>query len=97
MDPNYDPLDETNIRPQVGFRLREGSYDYHEFANSLSERFLNYYDILLFGSENGEVPGAVRFKWDTPSAVVDSATEWLRSQSYVLTVNPTYGGPIGAA
>src|SRR5262245_55331685 len=71
MDQNYDPRDETDVRPQVGFRLREGSYDYDEFVTALTNRFLSYHDILLFDPENGETPGVVRFKWDTPGAVVD--------------------------
>ena len=97
MDANYDPRDETDCRPQVGFRLREGAYDHSQFCASLSKQFLGCHDILLFDAEGGEVPGTIRFEWDTVSTVVDRTAEWLRSQSYVLSVNPSYGGPIGAA
>jgi hypothetical protein len=97
VNPNYDPRDETDSRPQVGFRLKEGSYDHRQFFASLSNQFLSCHDILLFDAEDGEVPGTIRFEWDTESTVVDHTAEWLRSQSYVLSVNPSYGGPIGAA
>ena len=97
MDPNYDPRDETDFRPQVGFRLKEGAYDHRQLFASLSKEFLGCHDILLFDAEDGEVPGAIRFEWDTLSTVVDRTAEWFRSQPFVLSVDPHYGGPIGAA
>jgi len=38
MDRNYDPRDETDVRPQVGFRLKEGAYDAHSFFEKFRER-----------------------------------------------------------
>jgi hypothetical protein len=97
MSPNYDPRDETDVRPQVGFRLKVGSYDHGEFFASLGKQFLTCHDMMLFDPTNGEVPGVVRFEWDTARTVVDRTAEWLRSQPHVLSVHPMYGGPIGAA
>ena len=97
LDPNYDPRDDTDARPQVGFQLKAGSYDHRELLASLRVRFQRYHDMMLFDPVDGEIPGTIRFEWDTPGAVVDEAAEWLRSQSYVLKVFPSYGGPIGTA
>ena len=97
MNRNYDPRDETDIRPQVGFRLKEGAYDPHSFFEKVRERELSYHDLMLFDPSHGEVPGVVRFDWDTPTTVVDSTAEWLKSLPYVLSVFPNHGGAIGAA
>ena len=97
MNRNYDPRDETVIRPQVGFRLKEGAYDPHSFFERVRERELSYHDLMLFDPSHGEVPGVVHFDWDTPTTVVDSTAEWLKSLPYVLSVFPNHGGAIGAA
>ena len=97
MDRNYDPRDETDVRPQVGFRLKEGAYDAHSFFEKFRERELSYHDLTLFDPSDGEVPGVVRFDWDTATTLVDTTAEWLKSLPYVLSVFPNYGGPSGAA
>ena len=97
MNQNYDPRDETDIRPQVGFRLKEGAYDADSFFQKFRERELNYHDLMLFDPSDGEVPGVVRFDWDTAITLVDTTADWLKSLPYVLNVSPNYGGPIGAA
>jgi hypothetical protein len=97
MHPNYDPRDDTHVRPQVSFRLKPGSFNVHEFLTSLRERLQSYHDMGLFDPTDGEVPGVVRFAWDTPRSVVDNTADWLRSLPNVLRVAPHYGGPIGAA
>jgi len=97
MDPNYDSRDETDVRPQVGFRLRRGAYDSRVFFRDLSQRVRKYHDLMVFDAENGEVPGTIRFAWDTPTAVVDQAADYLRSLPFVIGVFPGYGHPIDAA
>ncbi len=47
MHPNYDPRDDTQVRPQVGFRLKPGSSNVHEFLTSLRERLQSYHDMGL--------------------------------------------------
>jgi hypothetical protein len=94
---HHDPRDDSEVRPQVGFRLRAGAYDAHSFSDTVRKRLPSYHDLMLFDASDGEVPGVVRFDWDTASAVVDTAAEWLQSLPYVLKVFPHHGGPIGAA
>lgn len=97
MDLNYDPRDETEIRPQVGFRLKAGGYDEGQFFHAVLEGGLHCHDLMTFDATDGEVPGVVRFDWDTPSTLVDATAERLRSLPYVLKVFPAYGGPIDAS
>jgi hypothetical protein len=97
MDSNYDPRDETHSRPQVGFRLKAGAYDTRSFFRDLSQRVGKHHDSMVFDAKDGEVPGTIRFDWDTPMIVVDQAADYLRSLPFVIAVFPGYGHPIDAA
>ena len=97
MNRNYDPRDDSDIRPQVGFRLRAGAFHDRALFDNFRGRGISYHDLMLFDPVNGEVPGVVRFDWNTAKTVVDATAEWLKSFPYVLSVFPNYGGPIGAA
>jgi len=96
MTPDRDPRDETEARPQVGFRLKAGAYDAGAFFNMVRARSVSYHDLMTFDAVNGEVPGTLRFHWDTPKANVDAVADWLRSLPFVLAVFPGYGSPIRA-
>jgi hypothetical protein len=96
-DPNYDSRDETDVRPQVGFRLKNGAYDSQDFFRDLGQRVRIYHDLMVFDTENGEVRGTVRFAWGMPPAVVDQAADYLRSLPFVIGVFPGYGYPVDAA
>lgn len=93
VDPNYDPRDETEIRPHVTFDLKEGS-DVHALFNALIARAPNYHDIATFDATEGVVHGFIRFAWAASRSDVDSAADWLRSQSFVVRAVAGYGGPI---
>ena len=96
MDTIQDPRDDTDLRPQVGFRLKAGAYDPTSFFDLIRGRGLSYHDLMLFDAVNGEVPGVVRFDWDVASTVVDATADWLRSLPFVLNVFPNHGGRIRA-
>ena len=96
MDPEYDPRDETHARPQVGFLLKPDAYDDRVFFQELAAHVRSYHDMLLFDESAGEVPGVVRFRWETPRAVVDAAADYLSSLPFVIRVFRGYGGPIDA-
>ena len=97
MDPNYDPRDEHEMRPQVGFRLRVGAYDSRQLFSEFGSLGLVYYDLMLFDPADGEVPGVVRFHWDAREGIVDAAARWFEGLPYVVKVFPSYGGPIEGA
>jgi len=97
MNRNHDPRDDRELRPQVAFRLKAGAYDGSAFSAAVNQRGLTYHDLFLLQDVNGEVPGAIRFHWDTPRGVVDTTAQWLKSLPYVLAVLPNYGGPVRAA
>lgn len=97
MDPNDDSRDDTHVRPQVGFRLRAGAYDARAFFHDLSQYVRNSHDSMLFDAKDGEVPGTIRFDWDTATSVVDQAADYLRALPFVIAVFPNYGHPIDAA
>lgn len=90
---NYDARDETHSRPQVGFRLKAGTYDTRRFFRELTQRVRDCHDAMLFDAKNGEVPGTIRFDWNTPATEVDQAAEYLRSLPFVVGVFPSYGLP----
>ena len=94
MDRNFDPRDEHEIRPQVGFRLKAAGYDPREFSREFQTLGFAYYDLMLFAAADGEVPGVVQFDWDTEKAIVDAAAKSLEGLPGMVRVIPTYGGPI---
>ena len=90
-DPNHDPRDDTESRPQVGFRLKSGAYDVHEFFAAVTQHG-DHHDAMLFEATDGEVPGCIRFSWDTSREVVDAMAAWMRSLPFVVFVSSSYGG-----
>jgi len=97
MDPNYDPKDETHVRPQVGFRLKAGAFDSRLFLKDVTKHAGAYHDAMLLDPKDGEVPGTIRFAWDASRQVVDDMAAYLRGFPYVLRIIPNYGHPIDAA
>jgi hypothetical protein len=79
MNRNHDPKDDRELRPQVGFRLKAGAYDPSAFSAAVGQRGLTYHDLFLLKAVDGEVPGTIRFPWDTPRLVVDATAQWLQS------------------
>ena len=73
-DPNYDPKDETHVRPQVGFRLIASTFDSRAFYSGLQEHIRPFHDAFTFAPENGEIQGTVRFAWDAPRELVDASS-----------------------
>ena len=94
---NYDPRDESESRPQVGFRLKAGAFDAHSLFDTVRARVPTYHDMMLFDASGGEIPGTLRFDWGTANTVVDATAQWMSSLPYVVSVSPSYGGRIGAA
>ena len=93
MSAGYDPRDDTDIRPHVGFHLTEGAFDSDELFAALRDR-AEYHDMMLMAPSDGEVRGFIRFPWETDASVVDDVAAWLRSLPFVVSVFPGYGGPI---
>jgi hypothetical protein len=93
VDPNYDPRDETEIRPNVAFHLKEGS-DVRALFRDLIARAVKCHDIMSFDAKNGVIPASIRFAWDTPLSDVEAVADWLRSQTSVVSAVPNPGGPL---
>ena len=45
MSTDYDPRDDTDIRPHVEFHLTEGAIDTHELFAALGKRVQEYHDM----------------------------------------------------
>lgn len=90
-DPNYDPRDETEVRPQVTFELAAASRraipEFTELTDGFKELGLAYHDMMLFGNR-----AAIRFDWETPETTVDAVAHWLESVPSVRDVRRHYGG-----
>jgi hypothetical protein len=94
VDLNFDPRDEHQVRPQVSFRLNAAGYDSREFFREFQSLGIAYHDLMLFDAAGGEVPGVVRFDWDTEKVIVDAAAKWLEGLPGMVGVLPSYGGPM---
>jgi hypothetical protein len=93
MSRDYDPRDDTDIRPHVEFHLIEAAFDSDELFAALRNRAV-YHDMMLLDPSDGEVRGFIRFPWETNAIVVDDVAAWLRTLPFVARVFPRYGGPI---
>jgi hypothetical protein len=95
MDPNFDPRDESESRPQVTFVIRADVVDRRGLFDVLSkqqaELALPCHDMMIFDQNPTGTPGVIRFQWDTPRSTVDRAAAWLLAVSGLEKVTPFYG------
>lgn len=97
MDPNRDPRDETESRPQVSFTLRPDDGSSRDVFKELTKLTVPYHDLMIFDRTDSGTPGVVRFAWDTDPSIVDQAAAWFESLPAVASVRRSYGGPAGTA
>jgi hypothetical protein len=88
-DPNYDPRDEIEIRPQVSFSLPQSS-PMVDLATRLFESGLPYHDMSRYEGDRC----SLRLKWDVGAEVVDAAADWLSTYPALTVTSRHYGGKI---
>ena len=88
-DPNYDPRDDIEIRPQVSFRL-PASMPMADLARRLFTSGVPYHDMFRLDDDRC----SLRLQWDVGSDVVDSLAEWLGSYPSLTVINRHYGGKL---
>jgi hypothetical protein len=90
-DPNFDPRDEIEARPQVTFKVAAGSESltarFAEIAKQFFALKLPYHDMMAFDPDRC----VVRFVWEAPRSTVDQAATWLESVSGVIDIRRYYG------
>ncbi len=93
-DPNFDPRDEIEARPQVSFDVADGSLvaRFAELTTQWLRLELRCHDMMAID----DARGVIRFDWQTPPTVVDRAAEWLTSVPNVVNVRRHYGSHHGA-
>jgi hypothetical protein len=88
-DPNFDPRDEIESRPQVSFSL-PASFPMADLARRLCQSGLPYHDMSRYDDDRC----SLRLRWDVGPEVVDAAADWLSTSPAVTVKSRHYGGKI---